>query len=64
MSQDPRQTAREIERTRDELARKVDELVDQARVEAGVLGKKAAVGAAALAGLLLLGFIAKQRVRD
>ena len=64
MSQDPRQTAREIERTRDELARKVDELVDQARVEAGVLGKKAAIGAAALAGLLLLSFIAKQRVRD
>ncbi len=64
MSQDPRQTAREIEQTREELARKVDELVDQARVEAGVLGKKAAVGAAALAALVLLGFIAKQRVRN
>lgn len=64
MSQDPRQTAREIEQTREELARKVDELVDQARVEAGVLGKKAAIGAAALAGLVLLGFIAKQRVRN
>lgn len=64
MSQDPRRTAEEIEQTRDELARKVDELVDQARVEATALGKKAAVGAAALAGLLLLGFIAKQRVRN
>ena len=64
MSQDPHRTAREIEETREELARKVDELVDQARVEAGVLGKKAAMGAAALAGLLVLGFIAKQRVRD
>ncbi|HYZ46721.1 MAG TPA: DUF3618 domain-containing protein [Actinomycetota bacterium] len=64
MSRDPRRTAQEIEQTRDELARKVDELVDQARVEAGVLGKKAAVGAAGLAALLVLGFIAKQRVRN
>ncbi len=64
MSQDPRRTADEIEQTRDQLARKVDELVDQAKVEAGELGKKVAVVGAALAGVLLLGFIAKQRVRS
>jgi hypothetical protein len=63
VSQDPRRTAEEIEQTRDELARKVDELVDQAKVEATELGKKAAVGAAAVAALLVVGFIAKQRVR-
>ncbi len=64
MGEDPRQTLTEIEETRDELARKVDELVDQAKVEASQLGKKLAVGGAALAGLLVLGFIAKQRVRN
>jgi hypothetical protein len=64
MGQDPRQTASEIEHTRDELARKVDELVDQAKVEAGQLGRKLAVGGAALAGLLVLGLIAKSRVRN
>jgi hypothetical protein len=64
MGQDPRQTASEIEHTRDELARKVDELVDQAKVEAGELGRKLAVGGAALAGLLVLGLIAKSRVRN
>ena len=64
MSQDPHRTAREIEETREDLARKVDELVDQARVEAGVLGRKAAVGGLGLAGLLVLGFIAKRRVRN
>ena len=63
MGQNPRQTVTEIERTREELARKVDELVDQAKVEATELGKKLAVGGAALAGLLVLGFIAKARVR-
>jgi hypothetical protein len=64
VGQNARQTADEIERTRDELARKVDELVDQAKVEASELGKKLAVGGVALAGLLVLGFIARQRVRD
>ena len=63
MGQDPRETVREIEHTRDELARKVDELVDRAKVEAGEIGKKLAVGAAALAGLLVVGMIAKRRVR-
>lgn len=56
------ETVAEIEQTRDELARKVDELVDRARVEAGEVGKKLAIGAVALAGLLLLGYIAKRRV--
>jgi hypothetical protein len=42
----------------------VDELVDQAKIEASQLGKKLAVGGAAVAGLLLLGFLAKQRVRN
>jgi F0F1-type ATP synthase membrane subunit b/b' len=64
VTQDTRQTYNEIERTRDELARKVDELVDQAKVEATELGKKVAVGAGALAGLLLLGLLARRRVRN
>jgi hypothetical protein len=62
MGQTPRETVNEIEHTRDELARKVDLLVDQAKVEAVEMGKKAAVGAAALAGVLLLGWLAKRRV--
>ena len=56
------QTVAEIEQTREDLARKVDELVDRARVEAGEVGKKIAIGAVALAGLLLVGYIAKRRV--
>ncbi|MEA2485045.1 MAG: hypothetical protein QOD46_156 [Actinomycetota bacterium] len=64
MDKDPQATAREIEQTRDDLARKVDELVDRAKVEAGEAGKKAAIGGAVLAGLLLLGMIAKRRVRS
>ena len=62
MGQDPRQTVSEIEETREELAKKVDELVDRAKVEASAAGKKAAIGAATLAGLLVLGWIAKRRV--
>jgi Protein of unknown function (DUF3618) len=64
MDKDPQATAREIEQTRDDLALKVDELVDRAKVEAGEAGRKAAIGAAVLAGLLLLGLIAKRRVRS
>jgi F0F1-type ATP synthase membrane subunit b/b' len=64
VGRDAHQTANEIEQTRDELARKVDELVDQAKVEAAELGKKLAVGGAALAGLIVLGLIAKARVRS
>jgi hypothetical protein len=63
MGKDARQTMGEIEETREELARKVDELVDRAKVEAGEIGKKLAVGAAALAVLLVVGMIAKRRVR-
>ncbi|MGH2750274.1 MAG: DUF3618 domain-containing protein [Actinomycetota bacterium] len=62
MGQDPRQTVEEIERTREEMAAKVDQLIDEAKVEAAEMGKKFALGAAALVGLLLLGMIAKRRV--
>ena len=58
------ETVNEIERTRNELADKVDELVDVAKVEAGEAGKKLGVGAAAFAGLLVLGWFAKRRVRS
>jgi len=57
-----RDTVAEIERTRDELAQKVDELVERAKVEATELGKKLAMGAAGAAGLGLLGWFAKRRV--
>ena len=63
MGKDARQTLGEIEETREDLARKVDELVDRAKVEAGEIGKKLAVGAAALVGLIVVGLIAKRRVR-
>lgn len=62
MGYNAQQTAAEIEETREELARKVDELVDRARVEAAEIGKKLAIGAVAIAGLLVLGWIAKRRV--
>lgn len=62
MGTDTAQTVAEIEQTREDLARKVDELVDRARVEASEVGKKIAIGAVALAGLLLVGYIAKRRV--
>jgi hypothetical protein len=64
MDKDPQATAREIEQTRDDLARKVDELVDRAKVEAGEAGKKVAVVGAVFVLLLLLGLIAKRRVRS
>ena len=63
MGQDPRQTLRDIEATREDLGRKVDELVDRAKVEAGELGKKLSVGAAGMAAFALLGYLAKRRVR-
>ena len=62
VGQNPHETVTEIEQTRDDLARKVDLLVDQAKVEAVEMGKKAAIGAAGLALLLVLGWIAKRRV--
>lgn len=62
MGQDARQIVGEIEDTREDLARKVDELVDRAKVEAGELGKKLAIAGAVLAGVLVIGMIAKRRV--
>ena len=62
MGQNPRETVVEIEQTREDLARKVDELVDRAKVEAGELGRKLAIGAVAIVGLAVVGFIAKRRV--
>jgi hypothetical protein len=62
MGQNSRQTVDEIEKTRDELAQKVDELMGRARVEAVEVGKKVAVVAAAGLGLLLIGWFAKRRV--
>ncbi len=56
-------TLNEIEATRDDLARKVDQLVDRAKVEAGEMGKKLAIAAVAVAGLLIVGLIAKRRIR-
>lgn len=63
MGAGPEQTVAEIEETREELARKVDQLVDRARVEAGVIGRKLVVGVAAVGALLIVGFIAKRRIR-
>lgn len=62
MGQDARQTVTEIEETREELARKVDELVDRAKIEAAEAAKKLAIVAVALAGLVVVGLIAKRRV--
>jgi hypothetical protein len=64
MGEEPQETVDEIRRTREEMAVKVDQLIDQAKVEATEVGKKVAIGAVALAGLLILGLIAKRRVRD
>lgn len=63
MAQSPVQIAGEIEETREDLARKVDELVDRAKVEAAEAGKKVAIAAVALAALVVVGTIAKKRVR-
>lgn len=63
MGQNPRETVSEIEQTRDGMAVKVDQLIDQAKVEATEAGKKLAIGAVALAGLMLVGMFAKRRVR-
>lgn len=62
MTSDTNATLTEIEQTREELARKVDDLVGRAKVEAAEAGKKMAVAVAALAGLLVVGIIAKRRV--
>ena len=64
MGSSPEQTVTEIERTREDLARKVDLLVDRAKVEAVSAGKKLAIAGAAVAGLLIIGMLAKRRVRS
>ncbi len=64
MGKDNRQTVSEIEQTREDLARKVDLLVDQAKVEAAELGKKLAIAAVAIAGIFVLGIVAKRVVED
>ena len=63
MADTARDTVTEIEQTREDLARKVDELVDRAKVEAGAIGRKLAIAAVAVAGLVIVGMIAKRRVR-
>jgi tetrahydromethanopterin S-methyltransferase subunit F len=63
MGNSAQQTVTEIEETREDLARKVDLLVDQAKMEAKVMGKKLAIVGVALAGLLVVGLIAKKRVQ-
>ena len=63
MGANARETVTEIEQTREDLARKVDLLVDRAKIEATSLGKKLAIAGAVAAGVLVIGFIAKKRVR-
>jgi hypothetical protein len=64
MGTSPQQTVTEIEQTREDLARKVDLLVDRAKVEAVSAGKKLAIVGAAVAGLVIIGMIAKRRVNS
>ena len=51
MGQESRQTVDEIERTRDELAQKVDELMGRARVEAGAVVHKSVPPRGTVAGV-------------
>jgi hypothetical protein len=62
MGNTPTETASEIEATREDLARKVDLLVDQAKVEAVEVTKKLLIVGVALVGLFIVGTIAKRRV--
>lgn len=64
MGHNAQETVSEIEQTRENLARKVDLLVDRAKVEASSLGKKLAIAGAVAAGIVLIGMFAKRRVRD
>ncbi len=63
MGTTPKETVSEIEETRDDLARKVDELVGRAKVEAAEAGKMMVIVIGALAGLFIIGSIAKRRVQ-
>ena len=62
MGTTPQQTVTEIEQAREDLARKVDLLVDRAKVEAVSAGKKLAIVGVAVVGLVIVGMIAKRRV--
>lgn len=62
MGENARETVAEIEQTREELAQKVDDLVDRAKVEAAAAGRKLAIAGAVVVGILIVGFIAKRRV--
>jgi tetrahydromethanopterin S-methyltransferase subunit G len=62
MGNSAQQTVNEIEETREDLARKVDLLVDQAKIEAKAVGKKLAIAGVVVVGLLIVGLIAKKRV--
>jgi Protein of unknown function (DUF3618) len=64
MGENARETVIEIEQTREELARKVDDLVDRAKVEAAQVGKKMAIVGVVVVGILVVGFIAKRRVNS
>ena len=64
MGTTPQQTVTEIEQTREDLARKVDLLVDRAKVEAASAGKKLAIVGVALVGLVVIGMFAKRRVQS
>ena len=63
MGENARETVIEIEQTREDLARKVDDLVDRAKVEATAAGKKLAIVGVVVVGILIVGFIAKRRVQ-
>lgn len=63
MGNNAEETATEIEQTREDLARKVDLLVTTAKVEAVQVSKKLLIAGVALAGLFILGTIAKRRVQ-
>jgi hypothetical protein len=62
MGQKAQETVTKIERTRDDMAQKVDVLIARSKVEATEVGKKLAVGAAALTVLVIVGTFAKRRV--
>ncbi len=62
MGNNASETANEIEQTREDLARKVDLLVETAKVEAVQISKKVLIAGIALAGLFIVGTIAKRRV--
>jgi hypothetical protein len=63
MGNNTTETVNEIEETREHLANSVDELMGRAKVEAAAAGKKAAIVALALAGLFIVGTLAKRRIQ-